>query len=106
MLGKGILKGLVFFFVKDRPKGSPSANHHQPLIANHQSPPTTTNRQSPPTMIEHMSHTRSFYKIVVQEHSFYTPKDSPGTWPRPPTTKDMKTVVMLAYACINAGIFL
>ena len=70
---RAVLKEPGFFFVKDRPKGPPTANRHphqpptatnrqpptvttaattnrhQPPITNHQPPPTTTNRHQPPT---------------------------------------------------------
>ena len=42
---KAVLKGPDFFFVKDRPKGPPTANRQLPPTANRHQPPTATNHQ-------------------------------------------------------------
>ena len=61
----GGLKELVYFFVKDRPKGPSIANHQPPPTASRHQPPTanrrqplagpTANRQPLPTAINHQS---------------------------------------------------
>ena len=51
---RAVLKGPDFFFfvrtaLKDRPKGLPTANSHQPPTATNRQPPTAANRQRRPT---------------------------------------------------------
>ena len=66
MQSRGLLKGLDFFFVKDRPQGlpqgtincqQPTANCHQPPTAYRRQPPAAANRHPLPTAIDHQSPT-------------------------------------------------